>query len=203
MTGLAGERLVLASASTSRLRVLRGAGLEVEADPAAIDEAEVKASFRADGASAEICAAALAEAKALRVSGRRPGALVIGADQMLVCDGEWFDKPESRKAARAQLQALRGKRHELLSAICAARNGGILWRHLDRPALTMRGFGDDFLEAYLDRAGEDVLGSVGAYRLEDVGAQLFARIEGDFFSILGLPLLPLLAFLRDHGALAK
>ena len=195
--------LILASASAARAELLRRAGVSFTVAPAAIDEAEIKAAFHAERLGAAECANALAEAKALRVARRHPDALVIGADQMLVCDGAWFDKPADRAAARAQLVALRGKRHELISAVCVVRGGERLWHFVDRSALVMRDFSDAFLDTYLDAAGADVLGSVGAYRLEAIGVQLFARIEGGYFAILGLPLLPLLDFLRGHGIVAK
>lgn len=195
--------LVLASASSARAELLRRAGVSFTVAPAVIDEAEIKAAFRAERLGVAECANALAEAKALRVARRHPDALVIGADQMLVCDGAWFDKPADRAAARAQLVALRGKRHELISAVCVVRGGERLWHFVDRSALVMRDFSDAFLDTYLDAAGADVLGSVGAYRLEAIGVQLFARIEGGYFAILGLPLLPLLDFLRGHGIVAK
>jgi len=195
--------LILASASAARAELLRRAGVSFAVAPAAIDEAEIKAAFHAERLGAAECANALAEAKALRVARRHPDALVIGADQMLVCDGAWFDKPADRAAARAQLVALRGKRHELISAVCVVRGGERLWHFVDRSALVMRDFSDAFLDTYLDAAGADVLGSVGAYRLEAIGVQLFARIEGGYFAILGLPLLPLLDFLRGHGIVAK
>ena len=122
---------------------------------------------------------------------------------MLVCDGAWFDKPETPAQARAQLVALRGRRHELVSAVAVVRDGERLWHHVERPALTMRSFSDGFLDDYIAQEGEALLGSVGAYRLEEAGIQLFARIEGDYFAILGLPLLPLLEFLRGHGMVAR
>jgi septum formation protein len=193
------EPLVLASASVSRARLLDAAGLTVVCEPSRIDEDEIKATFRASGANAEACATALADAKALRVSIRRPGALVIGADQMLVCSGEWFDKPTHRDDARAHLLALRGRAHELVTAASVARDGAVLWRALERPRLVMRRFSDTFVEAYLDAIGDAAFASVGAYQLEGRGVQLFAVVEGDFFAILGLPLLPLLDFLRGHG----
>ena len=143
---------------------------------------------------------ALAEAKAVRVAARRERALVIGADQMLVLGRRWFDKPAKPAEAREHLLALRGRRHELVTAVCVARDGTVLWRHLERPGLVMRDFSDAFLDAYLATVGDDVLTTVGAYRLEGRGVQLMARIEGDYFSILGLPLLPLLDFLRGRGA---
>jgi septum formation protein len=195
------QQLVLASASASRARLLARAGIPVLLDPAAMDEGEIKASFRAAGADASLCATALAEAKALRVAQRHEGALVIGADQMLECNGIWFDKPHDRAHARIHLQALRGRQHELVCAVCVVRDGTVLWHTVDRPRLTMRNFSDAFLDEYLAAMADDVLDSVGAYQLEGLGAQLFARIEGDYFSILGLPLLPLLDFLRGQGLL--
>ena len=195
------DRLVLASASSTRARILADAGLPVVADPAAVDEEEIRAAFHAEGRGAAVCATALAESKAIRVSERHTGALVLGADQILECAGRWFDKPADIAAARAQLQALRGKRHTLVSAAAVVRNGSVLWHTSDRAHLAMRGFSDEFLDAYIAAAGADLLGSVGAYRLEGLGAQLFERVEGDFFTILGLPLMPLLDFLRGHGAL--
>ena len=195
------EPLILASASGTRARILADAGLPVVADPAAVDEEEIRAAFHAEGRDAAACATALAESKAIRVSERHTGALVLGADQILECAGRWFDKPADGAAARAQLQALRGRRHTLVSAAAVVRNGSVLWHTSDRAHLAMRGLGDEFLDAYIAAAGADLLGSVGAYRLEGLGAQLFERVEGDFFTILGLPLLPLLDFLRGHGAL--
>lgn len=199
MTGLSRRAVVLASASVARARLLEAAGLEVIRDPAGLDEAAVKASFRNEGLDAASCAVALAEAKATRVSARHGEVLVIGADQILVHDEHWLDKPHDKVEARAQLAGLRGARHELVTAIAVAQNGAAIWREVNRAFLYMRGFSDEFLDAYLAAAGEDVLASVGAYQLEGFGAQLFARVEGDYFSILGLPLLPLLEFLRGHG----
>ncbi|HYL48823.1 MAG TPA: Maf family protein [Stellaceae bacterium] len=194
--------LVLASASPTRARLLTAAGLKPTIEPADIDEAPIKAAFRADGRDAGACAVALAEAKAQRVAGRMPGALVLGADQILVCNGEWFDKPADRLAARAQLVALRGKRHVLATAAVLVKNGAVIWQALEQPALTVRRFTDEFLDAYLAAAGDAVLASVGAYQLEGAGIQLMAAVEGDHFAILGLPLLPLLDFLRDTGVIA-
>ena len=193
--------LVLASGSQARAALLRAAGLVCEIVPAGVDEAEFKAAARAAGAGADEVASSLAELKALRRSRQSPDALVIAADQMLSCDGRWFDKPEGSAAARQQLLALRGRTHELHSAVCVGRGGSIAWRHRERARLTMRDFSDAFLDAYLAAAGDAVADSVGGYQLEGLGAQLFAAIEGDYFAILGLPLLPLLAFLRQHGVL--
>jgi septum formation protein len=190
--------VVLASASAIRASLLRQAGIPVEVAPARVDEAALKHSMRAEGAAAADCAAALAALKAQRVSGRHPGALVIGADQMLECDGVWFDKPADRAQAAVSLRALRGKTHELVAAVTVLRDGAQLWQHVGRARLTMRTFSDGFLDAYLAALGDAALQSVGAYQLEGLGVQLFSHIDGDHFTILGLPLLPLLDFLRQH-----
>jgi septum formation protein len=190
--------VILASASSSRARVLTAAGVPFTAIPAHVDEDAVKASLRADGAPVLACAEALAELKAVKISQGHPGALVIGADQMLECDGAWFDKPPSVEAAREQLLQLSGKTHLLPTAVVVARDGVRVWHHLATPRLTVRALTPAFLDAYLSQVGTAVLSSVGAYHLEGLGAQMFQRIEGDFFTILGLPLLPLLAFLREH-----
>ena len=195
------DPLILASGSSTRARILADAGLPAVVDPASVDEEEIRAAFHAEGRDASACATALAESKAIRVSARHTGALVVGADQILECAGRWFEKPADIEAARAQLMALRGKPHALVSAAAVVRNGSVLWHTTDHAELTMRGFSDGFLDAYIATAGADLLGSVGAYRLEGLGAQLFERVEGDYFTILGLPLLPLLDFLRGNGAL--
>ncbi|ALJ34001.1 Maf-like protein [Azospirillum brasilense] len=195
--------VVLASGSRTRAEMLERAGVRVTLAPAAVDEEEIKLAARAEGAPVEDVAEALAELKAQRVTRKHPGALVIGADQMLECEGRWFDKPADRDAARTQLQDLRGKTHRLVSCAVVIRDGERLWHHVDRARLTMRPFSDAFLESYLNAAGDDVMGSVGAYHLEGLGAQLFHRVDGDFFTILGLPLLPLLGFLRVHGVIAE
>jgi septum formation protein len=190
--------LILASASAARAAMLRAAGLEFEIERPSVDEEAVKASLRAEGLAPREQADALAELKAISVSRRRRG-LVIGADQMLALEGEVFDKPADREEARAHLMRLRGKQHALITAAVIARDGAPLWRRIETPKLTMRNFSDQFLDRYLDAAGGDVLASVGAYQLEGLGAQLFDSVEGDYFSILGLPLLAVLAFLRTHG----
>lgn len=199
--------LVLASASTARRAVLEGAGLVFAARPAAVDEAAIKESARAEGLSAGDTALMLADAKAARIAARAPEALVIGADQMLVCtiDGEerWFDKPPDLAAARAQLALLAGRAHRLVTAIVCWRDGARVWQHLAQPRLTMRALSDEFLDAYLALEGERVLSSVGAYRLEGPGVHLFAAVEGEHAAILGVPLLSLLGFLRDHGVLLR
>jgi len=195
--------LVLASASRARQALLAAAGVPFVADPAALDETEVKESLRSEGASSAAAAETLAELKALRVSARHAGALVVGADQILELDGTWYDKPVDRAGARAHLVALRGRTHELACCQCAVRDGRRLWHDHARARLTMRDFSDAFLDTYLDAAGPDAQDTVGAYRLEGLGAQLFDRVEGDVFTILGLSLLPLLGFLRAHGVVAS
>jgi septum formation protein len=195
--------LILASASKARRAVLEGAGLRFETRITGVDEAAIKEAAQAEAISADQAALILADAKAERVARSAPDALVIGADQLLVCDGAWFDKPPDMAAARAHLQRLRGRRHELVTALVCHRGGQRIWQHVAKPRLTMRDFSEAFLEAYLAAEGEALLSSVGAYRLEGHGAQLFDRIEGDQPAILGLPLLPLLGFLRQHGVLLR
>ncbi len=193
-------QLVLASASAARRMVLLRAGIAGIVDPAHIDEAEVKTALKAEGATAMQAAETLAELKARHVARRHPGALVIGADQILDCEGTWYDKPQDLDQARDHLRALAGKSHSLETAVCVLRDGTRLWHHNARAILRMRDFSDGFLTAYIETVGEHVLASVGAYRLEGSGIQLFETIEGDYFTILGLPLLPLLGFLRAQGA---
>lgn len=154
------------------------------------------------GATAAEVALALAEAKAEIVAARFPDRHVIAADQMLECGGDWLDKPENLDQARDHLKKMRGKTHYLVSGTVIFAGGGFIWRHGDRTAMHMRAFTDDFLERYLAEAGENVCRSVGAYQLEGMGAQLFDEIEGDYFSILGLPLLPMMRFLREKGIIA-
>ena len=191
--------LVLASASTARRDLLVNAGLDVIVDPAHVDEEAIKGSMAADGAGAVDVALSLARLKAHRISTRHGGALVIGADQVLDLQGRWFDKPADMDHARGHLVALRGRTHKLVTAASVFRDGEQIWHHVETPELTMRDFSDGFLDDYLAQAGDSVLSSVGAYRLEGMGVQLFNRIEGDYFAILGLPLLALLDFLRGHG----
>ncbi len=203
MIQAAAPRLVLASASTTRRALLDSAGLRFEAVPAAVDEAAIKEAAQAEGFPPADAALLLADAKASRVARRDPDALVIGCDQLLVCEGRWYDKPPDIPAARAQLLALRGRAHELVTAVVCHRHGGRIWQHVAVPRLVMREFSDEFLAAYLAIEGEALLGSVGAYRLEATGAHLFTRLQGDHAAILGLPLLELLAFLRQHGVLLE
>ncbi|WP_421995402.1 Maf family protein [Reyranella sp.] len=196
---MAPPALILASASPSRRQMLLNAGLSFDVEPSGVDEDEVKLSLTAERASARDVASTLAEMKALRVSQRRPDALVIGADSTLACEGRLYDKPGTLAAARDQLAALGGRTHELVSAAVVARNGARLWHTAQAGRLTMRPLSPSFLDAYLARAGEAVCASVGAYQLEGLGAHLFSRIDGDYFTVLGLPLLPLLVFLAGHG----
>jgi septum formation protein len=193
--------LILASASGSRRQLLAAAGLHFTVVPAHLDEAAVKQTARGNGSSAADTALALADLKAAKVAAGNPRALVIGADQILVCDGVWFDKPPDLAAARAQLNTLRGKSHTLATAVVCHHGGSQIWHHLAEPHLTMRAFSDVFLDAYLTTEGDSLTSTVGAYRLEEHGAHLFDRIDGDHTAILGLPLLPLLCFLRHHGLL--
>jgi septum formation protein len=194
-------RLVLASASAARRALLAAAGLCFEAVAAAADEAAIKDAARAEGIPPAEAALMLADAKAERIARRDPEALVIGCDQLLVCEGKWFDKPADLAAARTQLMALRGRTHELVTAAVCHRHGQRIWQSVAVPRLAMRDFSDAFLEAYLATEGEHVTASVGGYRLEGPGVQLFARVSGEHAAILGLPLLALLAFLRQHGVL--
>ena len=203
MIQAAAPALILASASKARRAVLEGAGLRFETRIASVDEAAIKEAAQAEGISADEAALILADAKAEFVARSAPDALVIGADQLLVCDEAWFDKPPDIAAARTHLQRLRGRRHELVTALVCHRGGQRIWQHVAKPRMTMRDFSDAFLEAYLAAEGDALLSSVGAYRLEGHGAQLFDAIEGDQPAILGLPLLPLLGFLRQHGVLLK
>ncbi len=195
------EPIILASASAARAALLRAAAVDFSIEPAAIDEARLKRDAQASGDSAIGCASALAAAKAGSVSRRHPEAFVIGADQILAAGEEWFDKPGDLAEACAQLQVLRGRTHTLATAVCVARGGKQLWCATSLPELTMRRFSDVFLEAYIAAEGDALLGSVGAYRLEGRGVQLFSRIIGDHFAVLGLPLIELLGFLRECGVI--
>ena len=192
-------KLVLASGSAIRRTLLTNVGLTFTVDPADVDEAALKEQMQAQDAPAAMAAIELAAAKAQAVSGRHPGALVIGADQLLTLGKEWFDKPADRSAAIAHLERLSGRSHTLVCGIAVVENGTEVWRTAQTVTLHMRPLTRAFIEDYLDRAGNKVLASVGAYQLEGLGAQLFTAVEGDYFTVLGLPLLPLLAFLRQRG----
>ncbi len=192
---------ILASGSTTRAQLLAQAGIAFDVVPARIDEEAVKASLRAEGAPLARVPEVLAEMKALRVSAQQPEALVLGADQILAFEDRVISKSDDVAGARRLLQALRGREHRLIGAAVLAKGGSAIWRHVETATLTMRNFGDAFLDDYLAREGEAALSSVGCYRLEGPGVQLFSSIKGDYFSILGLPLLPLLAALRQHGVI--
>ncbi|OJJ09534.1 septum formation inhibitor Maf [Alphaproteobacteria bacterium AO1-B] len=193
--------LVLASGSKIRAELMRNAGLTIDVDPANVDERAVEAPLLEAGFPPEDLASVLAEAKANDVSARRPGELVIGADQILAFEGERRTKPGDMEAARRQLLAFSGKTHELLSAVVISKDGEAIWRYVSTARLTMRTLSPAFVGHYLAEAGDDVLSSVGAYQLEGLGLQLFEKIDGDYFTILGLPMLPLLAQLREFGVI--
>ncbi|NBN65596.1 septum formation inhibitor Maf [Microvirga tunisiensis] len=194
--------LVLASGSRIRATLLSNARLDFTVDPATVDERAVELPLLDAGVAPEEIARVLAEAKALDVAARRPQDLVIGADQVLGLGNTRFTKPADRDAARRQLQTLAGQTHDLHSAVVLARGGTPLWQTVSTARLTMRSLSPDEIDAYLDLAGEAILSSVGCYQLENVGIRLFDRIEGDYFTILGLPLLPLLGELRRLGEIA-
>jgi septum formation protein len=197
------RHVILASRSPARIALLTGANVRFIARAAEIDEREVETPLVAAGASPGEIAAALAEAKALAVAkSAGTDAIVIGADQTLDLDGRRWVKPATLSTARNQLARLSGRRHTLHSAVAAARAGAIVWRHVESPTLTMRPLTPSAIDAYLAAAGEAALASVGAYQIEGRGIQLFERIDGDYFAILGLPLLPVLAFLRREGAIS-
>jgi septum formation protein len=198
---LADRPLVLASKSEIRRALLADAGIPVDVSPADIDERGIEE--RATTRDAGDIALVLARAKAQAIAARLPGRLVLGADQTLALGERRFSKPADRAAARDQLKALRGQTHELHTAVALARDGAIAFEHREAAGLTMRAFSDGFLESYLDAMGGAVTASVGGYQLEKAGVQLFERIDGDHFVILGLPLVALLAYLRRAGCLAQ
>lgn len=193
------QAFILASTSAVRLDLLRNAGLEVVAQAARIDEDSVRQSLEAEAAKPRDIADTLAEMKAARISSRNPQALVLGCDQVLDFDGKVFAKAETVEQARQQLLTLRANSHSLLSAAVLYENGKPLWRHIGQARLAMRRFSDAYLDGYLDRNWPAISHSVGGYMLESEGVRLFDRIEGDYFTILGLPLLPLLSYLTTRG----
>ena len=195
--------VILASASQARARMLEAAGVSLESMVARVDEASVKEAMLAENAPPRNIADRLAELKAIKISAKHPEALVIGADQVLVCEGKLYDKPDTHDAARLQLSELKGKTHELLSACVICEGARPVWRHIGRAQLTARDFSDGFLNTYIEQAGDALLSSVGAYQLESVGAQLFSQVKGDYFTVLGLPLLEVLGYLRARGVLIE
>jgi septum formation protein len=194
------ERIVLASGSRFRKAMLEAAGSDIDIVPAEIDERTVEKTLEGTGASPEDVAQVLAEAKALDVSGRQPGRLVLGCDQTLSLSDELFHKPKDMEDARRHLLKLSGRTHQLNSAAVLVRNGETLWRDVGIARLTMRKLEPAFIGRHLARVGPMALNSVGAYQIEGEGVQLFEKIEGDYFTIVGLPLLPLLRELRELGA---
>ncbi len=197
MTALSAELPILASASAVRARLLAGAGVAVEQMASGVDEDVLKGKLA--GLGHEALALALAEAKAAAVAAVRPGRLVLGADQLLVLEERRFDKPRSREEAADHLAAFSGREHCLVTAAAALRDGGVLWSRVEQARISVRRLTPAVIDAYLNAAGPEALASVGGYRFEGAGAQLFRRVEGDFFTVLGLPLLPLLEFLRSEG----
>lgn len=194
--------IILASGSASRRSLLAGAGVQAQSIKPNVDEEAAKRAMRADGLSVSNQAMQLAETKAVKVSSQVDG-LVIGGDQMLNLEGEAFDKPINLDGAERHLRKLSGKTHTLETAIVIAENGTPIWRHLARPSLTVRTLSDQFIKHYIQSCGPPLLTTVGAYQLEGMGAQIFSKIDGDYFSILGLPLLPLLDYLRIRGVLEQ
>ena len=196
-----GSRLVLASASPTRARLLAAAGVPLDVVPPRIDEEELKRGLRTAGIEGPALAERLAEEKGRSVA--QPGRLVLGADQVLILGERVFDKPADRAAAAEQLTALAGRTHRLVSAACILENGSPVWRRSEEARLTMRRVSASFLRDYLDRIGDAALGGPGAYRVEGPGIQLFEAIDGDYPTILGLPLLALMAYLRRRGVIAE
>lgn len=194
------SRVTLASGSGIRRKILTDAGVPFDVVVKPVDEAAIKSSMLAVGAPIRDIADALAEAKSVRVSRQTPG-LVIGADQIMEMDGQLFDKPVDMAEARARLLSMRGKAHHLVGAVVISEGGLPVWRHASRTTLHVRDFSEAFIDNYLETEGEAVLQAVGAYKFEERGAQMFTRVDGDFFSILGLSLLPVLDYLRVRGVM--
>lgn len=194
---------VLASTSPIRLQLLRSAGLEVEAVAPRVDEATARRALLAEAAKPRDIADALAEMKARKIADRRPGDLILGCDQVLEHNGALWSKPESPEEARAQLRQLRGGSHRLFSAVVACENAEPVWRHVAEARLTMHPISDAYLDDYVARNWDSIRHSVGGYKIEEEGVRLFSAITGDHFTILGLPLLPLLAWLGTRGMIAR
>ncbi len=197
------KRLILASGSPFRKQLMEAAGLRFETEPARINEREIEAPLAQSGARPEEIAAALARAKARDVANHHPGAVVIGSDQVMSMDGRLFHKCTSVEMARQQLRSMRGRAHRLSSAISIVTDGEEIWKHVSVADMSFRDFSDAFLDFYMAQAGEKVLLTVGAYSYEGLGQQLFEKVEGDFFTIIGLPMLPLLAVLRDLAIIPR
>jgi septum formation protein len=194
--------LLLASSSQIRLQLLQGAGLDVSASAARIDEESITASLLAEDAKPREIADALAEMKARKLAEKNPEALVLGCDQVLAFKGRIYGKPDTPNAALEQVRLFRGETHQLLSAVVLYDEGKPIWRHVAEARLTMRPLSDAYLESYIDRNWNSIRHSVGGYKLEEEGVRLFSAIEGDYFTILGLPLLPLISYLGTRGFIA-
>jgi len=195
------ENFILATASTTRVKLLNNAGLVFDVIPANIDEEKIKDDYR--GETADFVAQKLSDKKAEAISEKHPDKLVIAADQVLVCDGQLFSKPCSLDEVKTQLFKLQGRPHELISAVSAAKLGKSFWRHSDAARLVMRLMSDKFIDNYIKQEGQDLLSSVGGYKIEGSGVLLFDEVEGSFFTILGVPLLQLLAFFREQKILLQ
>jgi septum formation protein len=196
-------QILLASSSPTRLQMLRAAGLTVDAIAPRVDEASIRDALVAEGAHPRDIADTLAEMKARKVAEKHPDALVLGCDQVLALDRQTFAKPETPDEARAQLRQLRGHSHKLLSAIVAYENAQPVWRHVAEARLTMHAISDAYLDDYVIRNWDSIRHSVGCYKIEEEGVRLFSAITGDHFTILGLPLLPLLAWAGTRGMIAR
>lgn len=195
------KELILASSSATRASILQGAGLVFKIERPTVDESTIRRLMIASGADVESGAARLADLKALEISAKHPACLVVGADQILESEGVWFEKPVDRGQARKQLEQLSGGQHRLISSVAVALNNSVIWRHTDHAVLNMRTLSECFLAAYLQIMGDRLLSSVGGYQIESLGAQLFDSVTGDHYTILGLPLLPVLRFLREKDVL--